>query len=88
MPSHAYSFHYLLLQRPNFLNGPGTTFKMEDADPAYMALMKEQAAYGHKKGVELGGYDLIVLDRNKLGVDQSLISAGGQQEGSACFASK
>ena len=66
----------------------GTSFKMEDAGPLYMAQLKKSIAYANSKHIEVGGYDLIDLDRAGLGYDEEAISADGSVGGSTCFASK
>ena len=66
----------------------GTTFDMENGNASYVAEIKSQAAYGKERGVEIGGYDLIVLDRANLGYGKELIGPDGAVGGSACFASE
>lgn len=41
----------------------GTPFDLESSDPAYVAQIGALVAYAHSKGLEVGGYDLICLDR-------------------------
>ena len=41
----------------------GSGFRLESADPAYLASIKAQIDYAKTKGIEVGGYDLICLDR-------------------------
>ena len=41
----------------------GSGFQLESADPTYLAKIKAQVAYANSKGIEVGGYDLICLDR-------------------------
>eukprot|EP01137_Pigoraptor_chileana_P026613 Opistho-2@8183 len=41
----------------------GTSFQMENTDPAYLASLRANVEYARAKGIEVGGYDLIVLDR-------------------------
>ena len=65
----------------------GTTFNMEDSSPAYLQQLTAQFQYAEARGVELGGYDLIVLDRAGLGYDRELVGEDGKVGGSACFAS-
>jgi hypothetical protein len=45
----------------------GSGFRLESADPAYLATIKKQIDYAHSKGIEVGGYDLICLDRGNPG---------------------
>jgi hypothetical protein len=76
----------------------GTTWKMEDNGTLYMAAMKREIAYARSKNVEIGGYDLIDLDRDMDGMspdgskrnpyDEEIIGMDGKIGGSACFASK
>ena len=66
----------------------GTSWKMEDNSTAYLAEMKQEIDYAHSQHIEIGGYDLIDLDRGGLGYDQEAISPSGAVGGSACFASK
>lgn len=61
----------------------GSGFKLESADPTYLAKIKKQVDYAKSKGIEVGGYDLICLDR--AGVNPAW-QAGGN-EGDVCFAS-
>ena len=41
----------------------GSGFKLESTDAAYRAVIRKQIAYAKSKGIEVGGYDLIDLDR-------------------------
>jgi hypothetical protein len=41
----------------------GSDFNMENASADYIAYIKEQIDYAHSKGIEVGGYDLICLER-------------------------
>lgn len=41
----------------------GSGFRLETSDPLYLAKIKEQVAYATSKGIEVGGYDLVCLDR-------------------------
>ena len=67
----------------------GTSFKMENGSVAYLKELAEQTKYGRNHGnIEIGGYDLIVLDRAGLGYDEELIETNNEVGGSACFASK
>lgn len=61
----------------------GSGFTLESADPMYLAKIKKQVDYAKTKGIEVGGYDLICLDRG--GVNPAW-QAGGD-EGNLCFAS-
>lgn len=66
----------------------GTSFQMENGSATYLEHISKQTAYAKAYGVEMGGYDLIDLDRGGLGYDQELIGTDGKVGGSACFASK
>ena len=57
---------------------------MEDNGTLYMAAMKHEIEYARSKNVEIGGYDLIDLDRANLGYDEELIGQDGTVGGSAC----
>ena len=61
----------------------GSGFNLESADPAYLAHIKSQVDYAKSKGIEVGGYDLICLDRDHV---NPAWQAGGD-EGNLCFAS-
>jgi hypothetical protein len=41
----------------------GSDFNMENASADYIASIKQQIDYAHSKGIEVGGYDLICLER-------------------------
>lgn len=41
----------------------GSGFNLENADALYLDKIKAQIAYAKTKGIEVGGYDLICLDR-------------------------
>jgi hypothetical protein len=41
----------------------GSGFTLETKDPAYIRRVKDQVAYAKSRGIEVGGYDLICLDR-------------------------
>ena len=66
----------------------GTSFNMENNSESYLKELALQTKYGREKGIEIGGYDLIVLDRGGLGYNEELINQGNQVAGSACEASK
>lgn len=67
-----------------FIFSFGTSFHLESKDPAYLASVKKKIDYAKSKGIEVGGYDLICLDRG--GSVPKEYQAGGN-EGDACFAS-
>ena len=60
---------------------------LESADPAYLAKIKAQVEYAHSKGIEVGGYDLICLDRSNVGAKWGEDWQCKGKEGEACFAS-
>jgi hypothetical protein len=41
----------------------GSSFDYESTDPNYISQIKAQIAYANANGIEVGGYDLIVLER-------------------------
>lgn len=59
----------------------GSSFDMESDDPAYLERMTADIAYANSKGIEVGGYDLIVWTR---GVPNYWMAAGSD---GACIAS-
>ena len=65
----------------------GSGFKLETADPAYLKTVKAQIAYANSKQIEVGGYDLICLDRGNAGAALGKEWAAGGDAGNACFAS-
>ena len=71
----------------------GSGFNLETADPAYLAQVKAQIAYARSKGIEVGGYDLICLDRGEggyggnVGKQWDTVAADGSLKADACFAS-
>ena len=71
----------------------GTPFNLEDTSPATIAAVGAQIAYAKSQGLEVGGYDLICLQRGQggyggnVGVQwDTVLPAGGLGE-DACFAS-
>eukprot|EP01059_Diplonema_ambulator_P013718 TRINITY_DN2428_c1_g3_i1.p1 TRINITY_DN2428_c1_g3~~TRINITY_DN2428_c1_g3_i1.p1 ORF type:complete len:725 (+),score=278.65 TRINITY_DN2428_c1_g3_i1:54-2228(+) len=67
-----------------FIFSFGSGFNLESTDPTYLAQIKELVDYAKAKGIEVGGYDLICLDRG--GSVPSQYQAVGNS-GDACFAS-
>eukprot|EP01060_Flectonema_neradi_P038947 TRINITY_DN834_c3_g1_i1.p1 TRINITY_DN834_c3_g1~~TRINITY_DN834_c3_g1_i1.p1 ORF type:complete len:731 (+),score=110.09 TRINITY_DN834_c3_g1_i1:70-2262(+) len=67
-----------------FIFSFGSGFNLESNDKNYINTIKEQISYANSKGIEVGGYDLICLDRGRSVPKQ--YQAGGN-EGDACFAS-
>lgn len=72
----------------------GSGFRLETSDAAYLATIKAQVAYAKSKGIEVGGYDLICLDRGHGGYggnvgDQwcAVDEVTGALTEDACFAS-
>jgi hypothetical protein len=71
----------------------GTAFDLETATPAFKALVKSEVEYANSKGIEVGGYDLIVQDRGHGGYggnagDQwACVNPDGSLGENACFAS-
>lgn len=65
----------------------GSGFRLETADPAYLKTIKGQISYAHSKGIEVGGYDLICLDRGNPGAPYGEHWECEGDEGEACFAS-
>ena len=71
----------------------GTDFNLENAAPAYVAQVAAQVAYAHRKGIEVGGYDLICLQRGEggyggnVGVQWDTVLPSGGLGEDACFAS-
>ena len=54
--------------------------------PRYISQLSKSISYANDRGIEVGGYDLIDLDRS-FGPDWDAVMIGGGVEGSACFAS-
>lgn len=71
----------------------GSGFVLETADPTYIAKIAGQVAYAKSKGIEVGGYDLICLDRGhggyggNVGDNMSTVDEDGELKEDACFAS-
>lgn len=71
----------------------GTPFDLETATPAFKAIVKSEVDYANSKGIEIGGYDLIVQDRGHGGYggdagDQwACVNPDGSLGENACFAS-
>jgi hypothetical protein len=65
----------------------GSGFRLESADPKYLATIKGQIEYANSKGIEVGGYDLIVLDRGNPGAPYGEHWECKGDAGEACFAS-
>jgi hypothetical protein len=71
----------------------GTPFVLETSDPAYLARIKSQVDYARSRGIEVGGYDLICLDRGhggyggNVGDEWDVVAPDGSLTVDACFAS-
>lgn len=68
----------------------GSGFKMESTSAEYRKLIKSQITYAKSKGIEVGGYDLIDLDRGSpdpAAGDFAARDSTGKATGNACFAS-
>ena len=72
----------------------GSGFNLESGDAAYIAQIKAQIDYAKSKGIEVGGYDLICLDRGNggyggnVGDQWDAVAADGKTlKADACFAS-
>ena len=65
----------------------GTSFDLESTNATYVQQMKEDIAYAHSKGIEVGGYDLIVWTRDA-GEEWNAVSPDtNATHGDACIAS-
>ena len=65
----------------------GSGFNLENNSSAYLDAVAKQIAYANAKGIEVGGYDLISLDRGDLPSAFRQLNATGSPNGNACFAS-
>ena len=71
----------------------GSGFNLETTDPTYLAQVKGQINYAKSKGIEVGGYDLICLDRGNGGYGGNVgdqwdrVLDDGSLGADACFAS-
>lgn len=77
-----------------FIFSFGSGFELESTDAAYIASVKTQIDYAKSKGIEVGGYDLICLDRGhggyggNVGDQWDAVAADGKTlTEDACFAS-
>lgn len=64
-----------------------TGFDMENPSPEYLDSIAQQVSYARGQGIEVGGYDLIDLDRYDLPSYWEEINSGGSSDGNGCFAS-
>eukprot|EP00697_Spironema_sp_BW2_P015561 gnl/Spiro4/6458_TR3313_c0_g1_i1.p1 gnl/Spiro4/6458_TR3313_c0_g1~~gnl/Spiro4/6458_TR3313_c0_g1_i1.p1 ORF type:complete len:759 (-),score=179.88 gnl/Spiro4/6458_TR3313_c0_g1_i1:82-2358(-) len=71
----------------------GTDFDLETANQTYLNIIRDQVAYAHSKGIEVGGYDLICLARGhdgyggNVGDEWDAVALDGNLTSNACFAS-
>ena len=71
----------------------GSGFNLETADAGALAKVKAQVDYAKSKGIEVGGYDLICLDRGhggyggNVGDQWDAVMGDGSLGQDACFAS-
>lgn len=71
-----------------FLYSFGSGFHLESWNPKYLAQIKSDIAYAHSKGIEVGGYDLICLERGHVGNQWDIIDPNTKKPGPhACFLS-
>ncbi|MEZ4701655.1 MAG: hypothetical protein R2834_15055 [Rhodothermales bacterium] len=70
----------------------GSGFDMENEDPAYIERIRDDVAYAHGKGIELGGYSLLSsrrIDDETDVIDPATGRPGGAQFGNApCLTSR
>ena len=71
----------------------GSDFNLESTDDAYIQKIADQVKYANDRGIEVGGYDLICLDRGhdgyggNVGDEWSVSAEDGSLTVDACFAS-
>jgi hypothetical protein len=71
----------------------GSAFDLETANQTYIQRIKAQVDYATSKGIEVGGYDLICLQRGHSGYGRNVsdkwtrLGANGEMTDDACFAS-
>eukprot|EP00118_Oscarella_pearsei_P004028 m.16731 g.16731 ORF g.16731 m.16731 type:complete len:733 (+) comp27105_c0_seq1:15-2213(+) len=77
-----------------FIYSFGSGFRLETTDTQYLAQIKSDIDYAKSKGIEVGGYDLICLDRGHGGYggnvgDQwdAIDPQSGKPTANACFSS-
>ena len=77
-----------------FIYSFGSGFRLETSDPKYLAQIKSDIDYAKSKGMEVGGYDLICLERGHGGYggnvgDQwdAIDPTSGKPTQNACFSS-
>ena len=64
----------------------GSKFNLEDTSKANLERLKSDVAYANKRGIEVGGYDLIALTR-RVKDKWAALDEVGNNTGNACFAS-
>jgi len=65
----------------------GSGFNFESTNETYIEQIRQDVAYANSKGIEVGGYDLIVLDRGGLPKEFRIIDEKGNPGPHACLAS-
>ena len=71
----------------------GSGFRLETSNATYLAQIKAQVDYARSKSIEVGGYDLICLDRGhngyggNVGDEWVTVDIDGSLKADACFAS-
>ena len=64
----------------------GSGFNMESNNQSQLEYYKKVITYANDRGLEIGGYDLIDMDRNVSGYDR--VSVEGVEKNGLCFASE
>lgn len=64
----------------------GSGFNLESQNSSYINRVRRMVELARSKNIEIGGYDLIALNRN-VGKEWAAIANDGSPTGSACFAS-
>ncbi len=62
-------------------------FNMENEDPAYIARIKEDFDYAHRKGIRIGGYILLATTASKGPLHDAIDPETGKPNGSLCLGS-
>lgn len=65
----------------------GSGFDMESNDEKYIERIASDIAYANRKGIEVGGYDLIALTRHVEADWMAIDATTGKPGDNACFAS-
>ncbi len=65
----------------------GSGFNIESHNETYIIEVGEIVQYAKAKGIEVGGYDLIALDRATSNADWAALSANLKPTGNSCMAS-